>query len=812
MDLARLFLMISRPGQGVFRRCGRIIASLQPRVIAMGAAMVAIGVAVLLWYFSHPAFGLRGPLSQGPAKPQLEIAESERKANNSRATFELPASLEDAAAPTYSDLPLFFAMAAVCVTLVLAVLAFVSRRTREAAVGLQDSESKIKSLIGNSPDLVWAYYFDRRPGFISRDGCGYSTTEWRTGGPEFFISLCAPDAQPRLRKAFEYMKSTGEGVTNLKLKLVEKDERHVRSFLVNMTPIVDDAARVIGVQGVNHDITELETAQKALQESEARFWDIVETAHDLAWSMDRDGRWTYLNQATRHIYGYEAEQMLGRNMSEVTHPDHKEKDEQVFRQALEGKEITEHETTHLHQDGSARHLSFNIKPRMDSGWNIVGAMGTARDITEQKLYQRRLEHLAEHDALTGLYNRHYFQRELDKTMANARHNQKSFGLLYIDVDNFKYVNDTLGHAAGDQLLIELSLLQRERLRKGDILARFGGDEFTVLLQDMDRQKIHEVTESFHQLFQSYTFVQDDKVFDIRVSIGAALITDGAGSSGDVLAQADLACALAKSSGRNRIHIYDPADLAKAGMVSDMGWSRKIHEALEHDRFVLLFQPIIKTKDQIVEHYEVLLRMRNGDDALTAPGAFLSTAERFGLIHSIDRWVVEHAIARLGELHRRGMRYCFSINLSGRAFQDRELLPRIREALEKNRLNPLALTFEITETAAISHIAHAKEFIEQLRALGCRFALDDFGSGFSSYGYLKFLPVDYLKIDGNFVQRLADDPVDQAMVQSMNQVAHALGKQTIAECVENEASLRLLRSYNVDCAQGFYLGRPLSEIK
>ena len=750
-------LHMTPPARGTaFQRWGKTIELFPVHTILLFTVMLLTGVAGLLWYSSH--------------------------------------------------------LTAAITAFVLSVLAFVIHRLRRVSAGLRESEGKIKSLIENSPDLVWAYYFDKRPAFVSRDGCDYSAAEWQAGGPEFFISVCMPDARPRLKKALEYMKSTAEGVTNLRLRLLEKNQKRVRSFLVNMTPILDGAARVVGVQGVNHDITELETAQKALRESEARFWDIIETAHDLAWSTDREGRWTYLNQATRHIYGCDAEQMLGRKISEVAHPDHMEKDEQAFRQVLEGKEVTQYETTHLHQDGSVRHLSFNIKPRIDSGWDIVGAMGTARDITEQKLYQHQLEHLAEHDALTGLYNRHYFQRELHKMMVNAHRNQESFGLLYIDVDNFKYVNDTLGHTAGDQLLIELSLLQRERIRKGDILARFGGDEFTVLLHDMDQQKIREVAESFHQLFESYTFVQNDKVFDIRVSIGAALISDGVSSAGDVLAQADLACALAKSGGRNRIHIYDPADLAKAGMASDMGWSRKIHEALEHNRFKLLFQPIIKIKDHSIEHYEVLLRMRSEDDTLTAPGAFLSTAERFGLIHSIDRWVVERAIARLGELHQRGMHYCFSINLSGRAFQDEELLPRIREALEKNSLNPSALMFEITETAAISHMAHAKEFIEQLKALGCRFALDDFGSGFSSYGYLKFLPVDYLKIDGNFVQRLADDPVDQAMVQSMNQVAHALGKQTIAECVENEASLQLLRAYNVDCAQGFYLGRPLPEIE
>ena len=301
------------------------------------------------------------------------------------------------------------------------------------------------------------------------------------------------------------------------------------------------------------------------------------------------------------------------------------------------------------------------------------------------------------------------------------------------------------------------------------------------------------------------------MFDIRVSIGAVLIDQRASGASEVLAQADLACGLAKSRGRNQAHVSDPSDTAKAEMVSNVNWSRKINEALEHDRFALLFQPIVRINDGVVDHYEVLLRMRAENDALIAPGAFLPAAERFGLVHAIDRWVVEQAIARLAERHRAGERYSFSINLSGRAFEDPELLPTIGRALEASGLDPAALTFEITETAAISHMVDAKNFIEHLKALNCRFALDDFGSGFSSYGYLKFLPADYLKIDGGFVQNLARDPVDQAIVQSMNQVAHALGKQTIAECVEDEKTLRLLKAYGVDYAQGYYLGRPAPDI-
>lgn len=673
---------------------------------------------------------------------------------------------------------------------------------------LQESEARLRDLLENSPDMIWAYFSDGRPAFANRECCGYSAEEWMRGGIGFYRQFASEDSHRRLDKALEYVNVAGERVVNLRVELTHRTSGALHSFLANISPIFDPGGRVVGVQGIMHDISELASVRQALQESEARFFEIIETAHDLVWSVDREGRWTYLNNAVQLIYGRDGGSLIGRKFSELIHPDCIEKDMETFAAVLNGKDVVQHETMHLHADGRIRYLSFNIKPKVDRDWNIIGAMGTARDITEQKLYQHRLEHLAEHDVLTGLYNRHYFEDELQRAVALASRNTAVFGLLYIDLDNFKYVNDTLGHSAGDQLLLELSQLLQGRLRQGDVLARFGGDEFTILLHDVDRHVLQQVATSYHDLFKAYTFFQGEKVFDIRVSIGAALVDGNIRSASEALAQADAACGLAKSRGRNQAHVYSPDDTHVAEMASDVSWSRRINEALEHDQFELVYQPIVRVADNVVEQYEVLLRMRDDEhDEGIAPGAFLSAAERFGMIHAIDRWVVIHAIEALAAISDVGRRPCFAINLSGRAFEDPELLPTIRRCLADTGVNPLLLTFEITETAAISHITNAKDFIEELRGLGCRFALDDFGSGFSSYGYLKFLPADYLKIDGAFVQQLSQDPVDQAIVRSMNQVAHALGKKTIAESVEDEHSLKLLRLYGVDYAQGLYLGRP-----
>lgn len=559
------------------------------------------------------------------------------------------------------------------------------------------------------------------------------------------------------------------------------------------------------------DISKRKAAERERIVAEARYRDLVETAHDLVWSMDPAGRWTYLNAAARTIYGYAPTEMYLRPVREFQAPDHADRDAAAFRDILQGREWVRYETVHLDRDARPHYLSFNAKPLFDESGNVVRITGTARDITEQKAFERRLTYQAEHDALTGLSNRHAFQQELERLVARVARSGASCAVFYIDLDQFKYINDTLGHAAGDRLLVEISTLVASRVREGDLLARFGGDEFTLLLDNVDRERAAHAAEDVRALVGKYRFLEGANSFNVTCSIGVAMVDEHVHSADEVLSHADIACNIAKSQGRNRVNLYNPADRDKAGMAEDMGWAARVRDVLDQDRFQLVFQPIVSVADGRVHDYEVLMRMPCDDGKVILPGGFMPAAERFGLIHSIDRWTVRQAIQRLAQLRAAGVPVCFSINLSGRAFEDGGLLPLIRSLIEETGLDPAWLTFEITETAAIANLAAAVRFIGALKDIGCCFALDDFGAGFCSFTYLKHLPVDKLKIDGSFVQGLAGAPVDQAMVRSLNQVAHALGKVTIAEYVEDARTLRLLQEYGVDYAQGFYLGRPEAEI-
>ena len=430
-----------------------------------------------------------------------------------------------------------------------------------------------------------------------------------------------------------------------------------------------------------------------------------------------------------------------------------------------------------------------------------------------RLAEATIHHLAYHDHLTGLVNRHEFDRRLQEALRSAREAEETHVVLYLDLDQFKVINDTCGHQAGDQLLSQLAVVLCDKIRSHDTLARLGGDEFGLLLEGCPLEQAQQIAEELRKTVANFRFVWEDKTFSIGVSIGMTPITADARGVAEVLSAADVACYAAKDKGRNRVHVYLEGDSELQHRHNEMRWVARIKEALEKQRFVLYRQPMLSLKADTSDrlHSEFLIRMLADDGNIILPGAFIPAAERYGIMTLIDRWVLKTVIEHLAEQYRAVQDIAamgiFFINLSGASLDDSEFFAYLRELLDDNELPPQMLCFEITETAAVANLHLAVDFIRGIRNLGCRFALDDFGSGLSSFSYLKAIPVDYLKIDGGFVRDIAGDPMNYAIVQAVNEIGHVAGLCTIAEFVEDDTALKTLQTIGVDLAQGFGIAQP-----
>jgi diguanylate cyclase (GGDEF)-like protein len=430
---------------------------------------------------------------------------------------------------------------------------------------------------------------------------------------------------------------------------------------------------------------------------------------------------------------------------------------------------------------------------------------TAKALEEEK---ERVSYQATHDPLTGLINRREFERRLTEALHQANVDDSHHVLLYLDLDQFKIVNDTCGHVAGDALLQQLSLTFKDRIRQNDSLARLGGDEFGVLLNSCSLDNALKVAENLRQAIQDFHFVWEDKTFRVGVSIGAVGVDRYSSGIHNLLSAADSACYMAKERGRNRVQLYLKTDEDLARQHGETLWISRITEALNNDKFELYCHPIVSVSPagSPSHHYEVLLRLREHNGDLIPPGAFIPAAERYNMICLVDRWVVDHIFDYL-QRQRLTSRLRFSINLSGKSLGDKALLEHIERRLRNGDVGKHEICFETTESAAIISLATARHFMESLKLLGCYFSLDDFGRGMSSFSYLKTLPVDCLKIDGSFIRNIIIDPVARAMVNAINQIAHTMKLQTIAEYVENQPILDELQRLEIDYAQGFHICKP-----
>lgn len=427
------------------------------------------------------------------------------------------------------------------------------------------------------------------------------------------------------------------------------------------------------------------------------------------------------------------------------------------------------------------------------------------NITERRESQKQLNYLAMHDSLTGLYNRHFFETTLAQLTADSVRNNRQHALVYLDLDHFKVINDTFGHQKGDEVLREMSRLLSQRIRGSDTLCRLGGDEFAILLRDIQSAEAQEFARSVQHIISEFSFQLQEQRVSLGSSIGLTLIDGSTHNAGEHLMRADIALYVAKGRGRNLIHLYDPRDSESDELRHSINMSQKVRKAITDDRMVLHFQPIFDVKNNRVSYYEALVRMIEPDGRITGPANFIPALEAAGEMHLLDRWIIKLAIKTLNDypelIH-------IAINLSAQAFKDANLVPTILENLKSTGVDPKRLTFELTESASLFNLHITQRVIAELHELGCTFSVDDFGSGFSSFAYLKDLPADYIKLDGSFIQNLHQDTIDQTLVRSMIQVIQALGKKAVAEYVENQAILDILKSMGIDFVQGYHIGHPL----
>lgn len=580
-------------------------------------------------------------------------------------------------------------------------------------------------------------------------------------------------------------------------------------------------------------------ARRRVEQERQRLDGILSSVGDGVYGVSQEGVITFVNPAAVRILGFRrAEQMLGKDpavlfhKSYSNHPSQEMDAHHLYKCIRNGDSVHSVESVFSRADKKLIQVELTVYPLRIEG-RQEGAVIAFRDITERKLLEEELKWQVNHDSLTKLLNRKFFEDALDQEVRRLKRSDEQSALIYVDLDRFKYVNDTAGHTVGDQLLIEISQLLRSRQRQADLLARLGGDEFAIIMRNIKGYDLQACADVFRKQLSDFDFVHDGRVYKIAASIGVALIDKHTASPGEALANADIACHLAKRAGRNQTHIFKADTDDKTAMDLELGWSTRLRNALDQNAFKLFYQPILplatvelgdahrdngelwsEMVDQGIPRdalYEVLLRLPDGNDRPIAPGAFLPTAERFNMMPEIDYWVVENALAYQARLHTAGIHAGLSVNLSGQSLDSDHIIKLVKSGLNKYQLDPATLVFEITETSAIFNIESAQRVIGELSEYGCRFALDDFGSGYCSFSHLKNLPVEIIKIDGMFIKDLINDPMDMAIIRSINDIAHSLGKKTVAECVENQVSFQLLKECGVDYVQGYYISPPLDTV-
>jgi diguanylate cyclase (GGDEF)-like protein/PAS domain S-box-containing protein len=579
---------------------------------------------------------------------------------------------------------------------------------------------------------------------------------------------------------------------------------------MRISPIADAAGTIVGVSTVEDELSAKDAVSTLDVDAYLRsaFDDAPIGIALVSIDPEHEGRFLRVNRAFSELTGYSSERLKRTDIHALLHPSDQPTDMAAMTRLSQGEVAGfQLEQRLLHAERHAVWVTLSASLVRDAAGNPLYCIRQLQDIEERKRYEGELGYLVEHDPLTGLLNRRGFVRELAHQMAYTRRYGNGGAVLFLDIDNFKYVNDTLGHSTGDEVISELARIVRKRLRETDIFARLGGDEFAVLLPDAAVGEAKTVSASLLEAVRDGYDISLGKGQRVTISIGIAGFREPGKdlTPDDVLVDADVAMYSAKEGGKDRVAVASTA--TKERMRSRITWAERVRRAVQGHLFALYCQPIVNLASDRVSQWELLLRLPGDAGELILPAKFLYTAERSGLILDIDRWVLSQAMQLISEQRDAGREVRLEVNLSGRSVGDTELLNLIERELQERAIDPANLILEVTETAAIANMDRARGFATRLRALGCGFALDDFGAGFGSFYYLKHIPFDYVKIDGEFIRNLPASSTDQLILDSIVQMSKGLGAHTIAEFVGDRETVKLLKAHGVDYAQGYYLGKP-----
>ncbi len=680
---------------------------------------------------------------------------------------------------------------------------------------LRDAEQRHRLLADNATDLILLFDATGAITYASpacRELVGYEPQEAIGRRPDEFVH---PDVREQVRLAGARWIEVDTTIT-VTGRLRHRDGHDVWVEARVRRVGGHDGAHVEG-QAIVRDVGERVAADAALRESveqlgaaEQRFRTAFEAAPIGMALCDLDGRFIQINDALCTITGYTREELAKLGLAQLSHPGDPALDREMHDGLVSGAQSTyEIEKRFIDVVGQVVWVLVNATLVRAPDGAPEHFLVQIQDVSERVRYEAQLQHMADHDPLTGLLNRRSFERELNQHILQVERYGPEGAALVLDIDRFKHINDTLGHRVGDELIVQVADMLRTRLRESDVLARLGGDEFAVLLPRGGVAEAEAVAQSILSVVRAQAVTTPaGRRRSITASIGVAPFSDTERlTAEDLLVNADLAMYDAKEAGRDRAATFTAQERGASRMKARITWAERIREALEEDRFTLYAQPIVELRSGEVRQHELLLRMLDERNEVIPPAAFIGIAERFDLMQEIDRWVVSRAIRQMGAQRRAGHDVVFEVNISGGSTGDPDLLLLIEEELRASEIDPVNLVLEVTETVAVANIPRAQQFAARLAELGCRFALDDFGAGFGSFYYLKHLPFDILKIDGEFVRGCTTSQTDQLLIRAAVDIARGMGKQTIAEYVGDHDTLELLRELGVDYAQGFHIGRP-----